>query len=500
MLSKHAFWLAVGLLAVFVLVKAANIASKISDENFYFFASHLLAQGVLPYRDFFFQHLPGQLLLQAFLIKVFGFNLFLLKLIPILFHVGSGYLIFKIGEAGGLGKLGGITAAAFFLFSFTVLTTSDHGSGVHEAVFWLVLSFYLLGGEVGKIGGVKGGILAGLAAFAGLTTRIYILPAILGFSVYLFLTQQYKKFCAYVASFLLPFLVLNIGLYYWLGEKFLLPVWQYHFLKSEGISKAKILLFFVQNEWLLLGLGTLGLLIVLFSVNSNSYAQSSTVTLSGDKNNKSVYSLFLATILALSFQGVFLLIFADIYYLYLVTLVVFLAILAAFALGWLLDLPQREGVLAGILVVFAAFNLYVYLTSHAPQSRFNADKIAEDVRAITNPQDTIFGSYTVAPLIALKAGRGVTENQLDTNAKRYYSGLISREELIRLATESAVFLQLALVEPQPKTIQTEAGKIRSLDMDYISETVIRDKCELFRVYPVPVDYERNAILLWKCKK
>lgn len=512
LVENYTSWVGVGLAGVFLVVKAVNITPRISDENFYFYAAKLLADGVLPYRDFFFQHLPGQIFLLAGILKLFGqpssqasFQFLILKFVPILFYLGSAYFLYRI-LASAVSRLAAIGGAVFLLFSFSVLATSDHGSGVHEATFFVVLNMYLFSRTQYTVHSTHIGqrtnntqhttynrgymtkdvVMAGVFSFVGLLFRIYILPAVTGFAAYLFLTKRYKDFYAYVTTFLLPFFVVNATLYYFLGAKFLTPVWEYHFLKSEGIPKERVLTYFLQNEWMLLVLAFLGVLVVLGGL--------------GDKNKdqQNVHSLFLLSGICLALQSIFLLVFADIYYFYLVTLVVFLAVLAGIALEFILSLTKSEKAVLGFILFFIAFNFYNYQTNVAQQSRVNIDKIVEDIQATTNGQDTIFGTYTVVPLAALLSGRGITENQLDTNPKRYSSGLVSSQGFTDLAVKSKIFLQLALVDPAPKTVQAVPGKILHLDMDYLQEVNIRDNCELFRVYPVLNDPENNAVLLWRC--
>src|SRR4030067_424462 len=82
----------------FFLFKLYHTIPRISDENLYFYLASLLARGILPYRDFFLAQMPGQILLYSIAMKIFGFNLTLFKLIPVVFSMGTAgilYLLFK---------------------------------------------------------------------------------------------------------------------------------------------------------------------------------------------------------------------------------------------------------------------------------------------------------------------------------------------------------------------------------------------------------------------
>lgn len=78
----------------------------------------------------------------------------------------------------------------------------------------------------------------------------------------------------------------------------------------------------------------------------------------------------------------------------------------------------------------------------------NLEEIASDVQALTDEDDTLFGSYAIAPLIALSADRGITDNQIETNLLRNLTGLFPSDAATRVATKSAIFLQEALVDPE----------------------------------------------------
>lgn len=489
-------------LGIFLILKLTNIAPKLSDEGFYFYNANLIAQGQLPYQDFFFQHLPGQILFLAGIIKTFGYNLYLLKTIPILASIGTATLLYRMTR--------NFITPILYLFSLSVLATTDHSTGVHEAVFLLVLTWLLLDRQ--KF------FWAGLVLFLALTYRIYVLPAALGITLYhLWKDSRYQvpgfsfqapgnrltgnrqlapgkptKWLVFLLTSLIPFSLVNLTLWQTYGEKFLTPVWRYHFLKSEGIDKGKIFSFFLANEWMLLALALTGL--VVFLITKSKFQNPKSKTNSNDQNPNS--KLNKAALFGLLAQGAFLLVFADIYYFYLVTLIPFLAVLAVYSIRSLTS-PKS---LILFLAAFAIINFYNYQTNHAPVSVLtNLDRIKGDVKGLTKEDDppsgeagTVWGSFVVTPLIALESDRKITENQVDTNAKRNYAGLLSSDEATRLATESALFIQTA-------TLDT-SGKILSLEPDYVKQYVIQDSCTLFRTYPIPRDYEKNAILLWQCRR
>lgn len=472
---------------VFLILKLANIAPKLSDEGFYFYNANLITQGLLPYRDFVFQHLPGQILLLAGIIKAFGYNLYLLKTIPILASLGTALLLYRLSPTSPTS----LTTPILFLFSLSVLATIDHSTGVHEAVFFLALFWLLL--EKQKL------FWAGVILFLGLTYRIYILPAALGLFAYSMAKIENGKWKLEIGHLvtlvtgLISYALLNLLFWQVYGDKFLTPVWRYHFLKSEGIDKGKVFLFFLTNEWILLILAAIGLVLFLTRKSEILNPKSETNSKSQIQNSQ----LLGAALAGLLAQGAFLLVFADIYYFYLITLIPFLAVLASYSIRSLVSLTSPSLTspksLTLFLSAFAAINFYNYQTNHAPVSVItNLDRIKADIRGLTKPGDTIFGSFTATPLLALEADRTITDNVVDTNAKRNLTGLLSSKEATALALKSNIFIQTAILDT--------SGKISALEPDYVKQYVIQDNCTLFRTYPIPRDYEKNAILLWQCNK
>jgi hypothetical protein len=513
-------WVFIGIAFAFFLLKVVNIAPKISDENIYFYDAYLISKGILPYRDFFLASLPGQLIPLAVLIKLFGFNLFILKLVPILASIGSASLLYRMvsREVGGLL---GIIAATLFLFSFSVLVTTDHGTGVHEATFFLTLSWYFLGGRPKAISSRgRNAVWAGLSLCAALAIRTYIIPAAIGFALFLIYQRRFKRLFIYGLASAIPYLALNGILYLLFKEKFYLPVWQYHLLKSEGIDKAKILTFFLSNEWMLL----LGFVVALvFVFNSRKFRAPNSILVG-------------MASFGLLAQCAFLAIYKDLYYLYLVALIPFFAVLAASAINRVMTTKNTHNTKTGKRLawikylsvagaVYVLINGYNYQTNHAPASVIDKlGQIVADVEGLTETGDTVWGTFAVAPLVALDAGLDVKDNQVDSNVKRILTGLWTAGEATNTAVGSTIFIQLGLIDSSSQNISsgqaqnvlgplpvqntnqplfdsstnTINGKVLKLDPDYVSQHVVQDNCKLLRVYPIARDYDNNAVLLWRC--
>lgn len=465
-------WTLALVIILFILIKLPSIGPKISDENYLWYSAKLLSEGVIPYKDFLFASPPLQIIIQSFLIKLIGFHLEVFKFLPILYSAITSFFVYLYLKDRGW--VTAFLATALYLFSFLVLTTTDHDTGVHLLTMLVFLSFYfssllIAGPATGfpppsvtrSLTAFLAGALGGLAVL----TRLYALPAVLAILVFLFLTKnrQYINFAAgFILTFVLPMIILGI---------FLPHFWQdiigYHLLKSEGIVKSHILAFFVRWDWFLL-LGTA----VYFWV---------------EKKRISLIAVILV------FQALFYLIFADIYYLYLVVIAPFLAIFAAGGAVQLFKTKRWDINLLFVgVIVLSSYNAFNYLKDHSQTSRITQlNEITDFVKNNSNPEDRIYGSYAVTPLVALTADRTILNNFVDTNAKTFRTGTADvKNRINEISGKVKFFITLTVVDPRNREI---------LRIDPEShEDFIRNECRPAKSFELPKDYDYNMIIIWDC--
>lgn len=467
-------WLFLAFGTAFLVLKLVNLAPQVSDENLYFYAAQLVANGVVPYRDFFFQHPPTQILLLAFLIKLFGFRLFAFKLVHVLVTLGSAFLLYRL--TGSKRGAMGLFASLFFLSSSVIFTATDFAVGVHEATFFLILSWYLLG---------KRPKLAGLALFLGLTIRMYILPAGLGLAAYAFWRGNRRGTTHFLLYSLVPFALFNLVLLGLFGEGFLTPVWRYHFLKPTVEIRQQAFTDFFRNEkFLLLFSAASAFILLRRAVAGRWIFPPAPARLSGDVH------LGLAAAFGLAAQFIFLSRLPTVFLIYFVTVIPFLAVLASLTLAVFLPARSRKAAYLFVVLVFG-LNALSYEKNMAGKYAFGAlDDIVADVRKVTGARETIFGAYLVTPAVALYSDRSITDHEVDTNTQRFMTGLLSAETSTRLATSSGVFLQSVIFDEG-------TGAVRNVD-PFVDPGILVESCRPHRMYPVDQDFGFNRLVLWKC--
>ena len=211
--SRKYLLIFLGFSAAFLALKLPHVAPRVSDENYYIYATHLVLGGALPYRDFFLAHFPTQILLYAALAKMFGFSIAGFKVLQLLVTVGSAFLLFRIGSRKRNAAVGIVASAP----------------------------------------------LAGLALFVGLTMRRYILPAALGFVAYELLKRNWRKVMSFLTCSLSPFFLVNIVLFALFGEDFLTSVWRYQLAKFSASLAEDPFGLFLRKDWVLVMLSTGGI-------------------------------------------------------------------------------------------------------------------------------------------------------------------------------------------------------------------------------------------------
>ncbi len=443
---------------LFLILKISFMAFKFSDENIYFFMAKLITQGQLPYRDFFFASPPLQLSVLFGLLFLVNSKIILLKLIPLIASVITASIIFLYVKKKFNSNCA-LLSSILYLFSFIILTTTDYSTGVHLTSMFFMISFYL----VHKQKYFLGGIISSLA----LLTRLYVAFAIVGIGIYL-LIKNWKKFVWFALGISVIFIPVNLILLFLFKENYLTSVFLYHFLKTEGILKLGIFRFFIKWDFTL----------IILTISSLFL-----------KTRKSLKQpLIVAGAISL-----FYVFYSDVYYLYFGVLIPFLAICAGVVLGKIKERKKEIAVVLMILVLcLVIFNSAFYVKNHALTSKIEfLDEISEYIKANSLENQTIYGDFEIAPLVAMVSERKIINNYIDTNEKTFLTGLYNIEERTNLLKGKVKFVILKVfMDSNNKIISTE---------QIINKTFLSDECTLVKTYNLEKDYGGdNAVVLFDC--
>ncbi len=129
------------IVALWLLLKSQALIASNTDENIYFYMARLVADGKLPYQDFFFAHPPLHIVLPGAFFAVFGFSLELAKLFSVGATLVAGLAVWALARRAlaPSWQLAAPLALVLYLFGAEVLKASSNMTGVNLTVMWLML-------------------------------------------------------------------------------------------------------------------------------------------------------------------------------------------------------------------------------------------------------------------------------------------------------------------------------------------------------------------------
>jgi len=453
------------IIIVYLGIKSTNLEYSFSDENTYFYMGKLVADGNLPYKDFFLSHPPLQIFFLALVFKIFGFNFVLLKLLPTLFTVITVFFIFLIMK-----KFNGvysILSIILFFFSYDCLRFSTYNMGVNLALMFLIIGFYLF---FIKKNFFFSGILFGLA---GLTRFIALIPFLV---ILIFLLIKNRKlFLKFLAGFSVIFILINLILILAFGNKYILDVFKYHFLKPKTAGERKFAIFYRMIKLnILLFLPTL-----FFFV---------------DKKRKQISMVALISVIYL----LFLISLNKIFGYYFMILFPSLAILGSYSLINLINKIRVNKkitytILFIVIIIFSFFSVRNYI-NYDYQNFNNVEEISEFIRLNSDENEEIFGDDSTVPLLALLSERNIALKFADSNNLRFRSGITDINKVIdELRIEGVKFII---------NYKEDIGKITAIYgpmyMDEFSDYV-NDDCRLEKSFSDFWDNREKVIEVYDCK-
>tara|TARA_Y100000310_G_scaffold292363_1_gene321059 strand:- start:13261 stop:14637 length:1377 start_codon:yes stop_codon:yes gene_type:complete len=411
MKKNKAVWILALILLVFFVVELKGLSHfDIGDENAYFYMGKLIVDGYLPYRDFFFAHPPLKLLVITPIMALFGFNLIMLKLVPLICTIVTAVFLFMLMRHK-FESFSAVLTVVLFLFTKRVMLEATYFLGVNLTAMFVVIGLYFLAVKKRFLSGV----FYGVAAVSGLYSVVPFI-VILGFLFFK------KRFWRFLLGFLAVFLLVNL-LMMIVSTNYVDSVYKYHFIKPKVEGKNfKIIIDMVKENVFLFVLPFL----LLLNKNKKRLLLVVSVSLG--------YLLFLTQIRLFGF--------------YFVLLFPFLAIISGYSLASLIKrLKKNKVMVVGLVVLLLAvfpFSLYGNI-KHLYTFDFvdfqGNSKIVDYVKENSDENDKIFGDVLTVPLIALETDRDIAFNLVDTNAMRFLSGSLDFDEVLaRIKAEGVKFV------------------------------------------------------------
>lgn len=379
--------------------------SVTSDENIYYYMARLVSEGKLPYRDFFFAHPPLHLLFLGALTKIAGHHYTLLKITPLIITLLTSLILFMAlkddDRVLALGSVG------LFLFTFGTMMIATQSVGLDLTLFFMILSFFF----IKKDQPILSGIAAGLASVTGL----YAFPFLLVLAFWLFFTNR-AAFLRYVVPFIAVFVLINLSFFALSGRAYIDDVYTYHLRKdsTEGNMLATWRAIIMTNPLLFF------LPLSLFFVPLKK-------------------KTLLPLIICLAYS-LFFLVMMKIFLFYFNLMFPFLALLAMYGIGDLIDNSRVRAwklpLLAGVVFLSLGIASTHFHTYYEAPNLEKLNELFTTVTTMTSPQDTLFGDSYLVPLVATVTKRTIAGDLVDTNNQRFNTGMLKVPEVIAMLKQN----------------------------------------------------------------
>lgn len=364
----------------------------VTDENIYFYAGKLIAEGKVPYRDFFEAHPPMRYYLNAALIKVFGYNPAILKLIPLLSVIIASFFLFKI-LMEKFGDYEAVIGVALFLFSPLVLMESTYAMGTNLTTVFVMAGIYLLL----KKKYLQSGILLGIAGITGLYSGVFVM----GILIFLLLKRKYGALIRFLMGFSAIFVTVNLLFLLVAGSAYLNGVYLYHFKKPGTGMTFNLLAVFTENVIIFLSL----------------------VSLLVSKKKKITFFAILAGLYL-----IFLMLIRDWTHYY-VLLFAMLAIMGGFGAGSIIRRFGHKRFFLSIILAAIGITGLIWV-NYLVNVDFVDFESLEKIESHISPGATIFGDDQTATLIALHNGNHIVNDMFSTNDMGFSSGILDIDNVL----------------------------------------------------------------------
>lgn len=443
--------------AIFLFIKLSTLSIRLSDTNVYFYTAWKILTGDLLYRDIFFTNFPLFPYISSLYLLLTGNNIEAFYFSSAIESSITSFLIYAAIYMMTKKRVIAFSGQILYLFSFMLLATTDHQSGVFLASLFTILSylFFLK----------KRGFLIGVLTACTILTKAYFLPLAAAYFAYYMLTRQWNTLIKFILGagstgivVLLPFLILA-------SNELFADIVGYSLTRGAGIEKFAVIQFFALHDLVIF---------VVFIINLFMYKK----------------HLFFA--LFSLFSIVFIAFYQDIYFLYLNFLLPITVVsISIYAEKIQTVFSLQRLVLPTIACVIAGINLGMYFSGNF--HLLQKVDIQPLVQEITSAKPTyLYGPNDITPLLAFKTNTSLLNNITDTNTNLYRKGILDAKKLTTdainknsmIVSHGAYYLQFNIHEP-------------IIDEIIVKERVLKE-CNLKKSIAVNAEGIGNQLNLFHC--
>lgn len=440
----------------FLLIKLAFLGVRFSDTNVYFYTAIELLRGKILYKDIFFTNLPLFPYISSIYALLIGKKLEIYYLTAAVEVITTGILIFFLVIKKTNNRAYALASQCLYLFSFIIFSTSDHQTGVFLASLFSVLAYFFYKEDKN--------FFTGIFLACMILTKAYYLPIVIAFFLY-FLIKERPRFLKLFAGFIFTCFFVLFPFIFIAGKNMIQDIIFYSLFRAQGIDKIPILSFFITHDFVFV--------LLLSSIILRPKKQ-------------------LLFFYIICFSVLLLIVYKDVYYLYLNLMIPFIVL--SFP-----DLMKELGekfnkyipLLYSFIIFLLAMNFFIYLKQYGALQKL--DNISEMITVITKEKPQyIYGAMEVAPALSYLSGVPLLDNIIDTNDNLFYKGILNTKKLTSEAlTKKTIIVTKGINYPSENLYQPVTGGT-------VDEEKIIKQCNKIYTQPIITEGLINILTLFRC--
>jgi len=466
------------LIAAWLAFKSSALAHRFGDGHMYTYMGFLVADGALPYRDFYYSSPPLLPYLFAVIGTLVGWTTMVPDALPLALTALDALLVYALvtklaagtdradGGSGGAARTSGavgitaVASAAILLGSYINLTVADFSTDAHW-ITALMLAAMLAAAH-------SRWAWVGLALALALLTKLYAVFIVAGSVGALLLARQVRPALlvgAWAAGVFLAVMALITAV---VGK----PVIEQVLLNNLGRTPHQ------ENR----------LILELFATRELWALPAAALLATGLLRRPALWPCLVPIALYLGFIASY----SDVYLIYMQPLIAYLTVVTA-----VVSLQTRRSgtrialAWAATAAVSGAFGLHNYLATERHRERIDdLDTIVAAIRELGGPDDTLYGDNYITPLVALHADRRIFHNHVDTNPKFVMQGLVDLEERAREAEAGGMTWLLVRARGD--------GRGNYWLKTMLPQPFIDRRCVVEKLFLVRHAYSEGTLFLYRC--
>lgn len=428
---------------------------RLSDTNIYFLTGKELLSGKILYKDIFFTNFPLIPYVASFYYFISGGNLLFYYFTAVLEISITGGFIYYLAFKESSSKITATTTLIIYLFSFMILSTSSHQSGVFLAALFGVISYFFFT--------KKNYYLVGVFTALALLTKAYSLPLLISYLLFYMLHNRQALIKFFIGGSVTASIILLPSIVF--ASHFLFQdVFAYSLTRSEGLSKVGIIYFLIQHDFIFVSL--------LFSCLIFLY-------------KKSFFGFFTL------FSLVFFFMYKDVYYLYLNVTLPLVIISFPIVLKILTEkIVLNRFMIPTLVLIFTLYNFFSYFNGFNKLQIIPIDQIVHTLKV--NKISTIYGVNGIVPAISHKSKIPLLNGIIDTNDNIFRKGYLNAPSLTQDAIKNhSGVITIGAWYP-------EAGIKEDVLTETVDRKLLMNNCHLLKRFPFHSEGIINSINVFSC--